>query len=376
MSTLASVLLSKSNRDRVCHTAISAFVCLLTIYDGLANGSMMALLSGIFLFYTSFDSILTVLSSAYAVTTPSHALPYGTARLNVLLTYANGCMFIFFCLSTIVEGIEKLLSKHTSTQSPWLLIAQLLVHVSFEMFLSVSANSLLRRCTRRCSVVVLAATSSFFVQYTGSHKIDVVFGVFTALMSAYLVWPQQRSCCDVLLQKAPRTMMASLDKAKKNAQACDGVLAIEDEKYWAVRENELVGTMRVRVKSGVDSQEILEHVKHSFKNLLSHITVQVEADGTLSQDILNRMAKVPALHRQTVAKPSFIRPESRPKSPGYRSPVARSPVTFSNTTAPSGHVQSDKGNGYQHSHAHQNHGHSHSHGNQHNGDDSHGIDMC
>ena len=210
-------------------------------------------------------------------------------------------------------------------------------------------RSLAIRVIRRCIPSLLALVSCFFDEVLASAghyegTVDAMCAIASGYYCLHITWPLAKQCCNVLLQKAPgKGTRAQLDKTCREIQGLPGVLDISDGRYWSLKENEVVGSMRVRVRDASSAQKVLGEVRHAFSSLLSTVCIQVD---TNSETVMQRMASFSSAtgFSPTLAAPPAPLPtlnfanyaeSSGAGTPQYSQPQSRLPVT---PTMPGGNV--------------------------------------
>ena len=266
------------------HIAVSGIAVVLTFIDGQKNELLTTMIGCFWMLYTGFEEFIGVVKKA-ETSQPTNELPFGMKRLPVVMEYANGCVLLFFAFSCLIEGLGKLMHHHTPSSSLSLILLQLAVHSSYALLFNKQPTPTLQGkqsiigFTIRRSLISLLSLLCYLLSHTFLSKyiaLDPCFTVVMVCWVVYYLWPLQRVAAEILLQKAPMNVKVMLDKSVKEIEACQGVLEVTDEKYWSIREGDIIAAVKVRVRDDADTQRVLAAARPNFQDLVTDLTVQVE----------------------------------------------------------------------------------------------------
>eukprot|EP00755_Sulcionema_specki_P004917 Sspe_Gene.31347::Locus_15475_Transcript_1_1_Confidence_1.000_Length_1816::g.31347::m.31347 len=302
---LATAWSSKAHRVDMCHLLVALAAVLGTFASAVRTESMMVLLSAVYLLHLTLRRAVVVACAVFEeIAYPKDSLPFAYSRLPAVLNYANGCILIFFCFSTLVEGLERLMHDHDASHSFTTLVLQCLLEATWVY--RKNAQNKARALAEGTFVALLAMVSAVSVWLHGWEKIDIVFAFFTAVACTAIIWPAQKECTGVLILRTPTTLISAVGKASKQASTVKGVLEIADERFWMVNRNTPVGTMRVRYSATDDQsvQRILRAVHRCYATLAREITFQLEREASLPEGLDRVPLGVPS-PRQLFGRPGF-----------------------------------------------------------------------
>eukprot|EP00960_Hanusia_phi_P051793 761032-Hanusia_phi.AAC.2 len=266
-----------------------------------------------------------ILSSWFQRKPADAVFTYGYGRLPILLEYCCATIIIMLCSTVAIDAVVRL--KYTTTvrdKAPCefeqnylhvsdltlpsclfaslFLVTVIMAHrakqfsnrynsYAFQSNTDSGSKSLFAILGRRRLILNFVtslhiACSAFILRWTKLNAVDSLAGFVLTLMVIPSLHQIVSRTCPILLQKAPAGPRAAFDKATREISTFEEVVECSSEHFWVQSPGVSVGTVAVRLRSQVDTQEILNRIRSRFAGAVTELTVQIEtadAFGTASR---------------------------------------------------------------------------------------------
>ncbi|PRP76515.1 hypothetical protein PROFUN_15089 [Planoprotostelium fungivorum] len=321
--------------DRDCRRlfyflTLMSTITLIQVLYGTHVGSL-GLISAAF--HSVFDCLSLVISLTAMVFTkhrPTGKFSYGYDRFEILSSFSNGVFLLFVSLFLLFESIERLGEPeefHGIESGPIVFVAFLgllvnIIGVSFFYDARVRRQETQRQPARSENVytilvhITLDAVANLGVilsTWLISHGwllADPLVAIGIIALIGYNALPICARTAKILLQTTPPALKDALERSLREASTIEGVLECRNEHFWTQSHNIHVGSVIVRVGSGVNEQEILQKVHALFDPLVSDFTAEK-----------NQLSSESGVQRSYISY-------SNPSAPGSRSYTSK-PTTSS-----------------------------------------------
>eukprot|EP01065_Artemidia_motanka_P046827 TRINITY_DN7187_c2_g3_i1.p1 TRINITY_DN7187_c2_g3~~TRINITY_DN7187_c2_g3_i1.p1 ORF type:complete len:465 (+),score=139.81 TRINITY_DN7187_c2_g3_i1:53-1396(+) len=229
------------------------------------------------------------------------ALPFGSARAATLLDFVSAVALTFLAATACGVALERVLGTTDGVAVSDSGLTFVSTAVAAQAALSVfvarreRAHSGLaaRLKTGRCALPACAILATVVLRSAARATKDddgaalqwVQYADGVAAVAA-LAELLRRECAprllsqrDILLQRRPDALKASLDRARRQAASHDGVLEVAEERVWSLTKGVCHGSLRIRARSDAVESDVLRGVRKAYDGLLSGLVVQVEKDS-------------------------------------------------------------------------------------------------
>ncbi|EKX54850.1 hypothetical protein GUITHDRAFT_131845 [Guillardia theta CCMP2712] len=255
-----------------------------------------------------------ILSSFYQRKPADTVFTYGYGRFPILLEYCCATVIVMLCSTLAIDALVRLKyttpardnapcdfeQNHLHTTDltvPSCLFATFFLAIVtmahrakqfsnrynyvYQTNTDTGSKSLLAVLGRRRLILnfltsLMIVASSFMLRWTKLNAVDSIAGFFLILMVIPALHQIVTRTCPILLQKAPAGPRAAFDKATREIATFEEVVECSSEHFWVQSPGVSVGTVAVRLRSQVDTQEILNRIRNRFAGAVTELTVQIE----------------------------------------------------------------------------------------------------
>ncbi|KAK7259541.1 hypothetical protein RIF29_25150 [Crotalaria pallida] len=225
---------------------------------------------------------------------PDRGYTYGYKRLEVLSAFTNALFLLFMSFSLAVEALHAFIQDE-SEHKHYLIVSAVtnllvnLIGVWFfrnyarinlayrnaedmnhhSVFLHVLSDSI-----RSAGLILASWLLSIGVQNAEVLCLGLVSGAVFML-----VLPLFRATGGILLQTAPPSIpTTALSKCLRQIAAREDVAEVSQARFWELVPGQVVGSLSIQVKEGVDDRSILAFVHGLYHDLgVQDLTVQTDA---------------------------------------------------------------------------------------------------
>lgn len=135
-------------------------------------------------------------------------------------------------------------------------------------------TALLASCAALTSTVVCYMLDISWVDALGAV-------VLAALALGALIWPLLEGCAAILLQASPPHLREGLAGGLRAISALDGVVEVQESRFWAVGPAGCVASLRVRLRSDASEPVVVAGVRSHLAALVTSLTIEVDKDEWL-----------------------------------------------------------------------------------------------
>lgn len=248
-------------------------------------------------------------SAAAARLGPSVDYPFGLARAYVVAGFGTSIVVGAVLLMLIFEAFECLLAPsrpcdlgcialaatnvfshaaallldHPLTGGLLARLARGLAPSRAGAYGSADALPGMERAPRTALLASCAALTSTVACYLlATSSVDALGAVVLAAHALRaLVWPLLEGCALILLQASPPHLREGLAGGLRAVSALDGVVEVQESRFWAVGPADCVASLRVRLRNDAGEQAIVAGVRSHFAALVTSLTVEIDKDEWL-----------------------------------------------------------------------------------------------
>jgi cation diffusion facilitator family transporter len=266
----------------------------------------------------------TVYGMLLSKRTPTFAFSYGFERFEVLAAFSNALMLVFVCLFILAGALHRLLEPRAFPATGIPLKLELgAIGLALNLWgifalggrgaleaergqpqpaavggvsrappasaalrggglgMGMRAAVLHAYADAAASAAVMASVGLSAAGLASAATADTLQSFAVAGFTLHLAFPLLSSTGLILLSTRPPGMGSSLDRARREALAIDGVLDVMEEHSWLQAPGLAVGSVRVRARQDASESAITARVAALYSHAgLGNLTVQVEKDTT------------------------------------------------------------------------------------------------
>ncbi|KAG8371845.1 hypothetical protein BUALT_Bualt12G0005400 [Buddleja alternifolia] len=226
---------------------------------------------------------------------PDHTYTYGYKRLEVLSAFTNAIFLLFMSFSLAVEALHAFIQDE-SEHKHYLIISavtNLLVNlIGVWFFRNYARINLVYRkaedmnyhsvCLHvladsiRSAGLILAS----WLLSLGVKNAEVLCLGLVSVTVFMLVMPLFKASGGVLLQMAPPNIPSSaFSKCWRQVSSREDITEVSQARFWELVPGDVVGSISLQVKQGMDDHPILQYVHGLYHDLgVQELTVQTDYD--------------------------------------------------------------------------------------------------
>eukprot|EP00118_Oscarella_pearsei_P024662 m.306534 g.306534 ORF g.306534 m.306534 type:complete len:391 (+) comp41334_c0_seq1:1483-2655(+) len=310
LNELKAVLQDRQSKPVLGFLFLSGIGILALTYCSRTSNSL-ALQAFLYLIVFDILSLLTCLITIWvSKQKPNTIYSFGYERVEVVAVFTSTILVIFFGLSVIKHGLERLFQPPIVYTAD--LLVATLVGITIHLLVTycvknkayshvaVSAASnwiqdavsdiescflpfLSRVVVLKFNPLVLLSVASgiaivvtnILIDYSNLHTADAASGLLIAALLCSTMTPLAIYSGRILLQTVPENSISHLDKLLRETLTLDGVLELRNEQFWTLSFGVLAGSLHVRVKRDANEQAVLAQITNKLAPYVSQLTVQV-----------------------------------------------------------------------------------------------------
>lgn len=217
-------------------------------------------------------------------------LPFGLARLSVLVRFGAAVCVMAVCLLLVSEAFHGVLHGEEATSvevdALWLLVAAAAAIGSTAVLQILGARAPVPSHAIIRTVVMLgcaqAARHARSLPKTAAALMDAdgTAAVVAAAVAAWRGNAQARRTGRVLLQGVPSALLPELDHRLLRVRELPGVDDTREESFWLLDEERALGSLRLVVAADADAEHAAASARQLFADVLHHCSVQVEVSAS------------------------------------------------------------------------------------------------
>lgn len=222
---------------------------------------------------------------------PTDELPFGSARLSVVVRFGAAVCVMAMCLLLVTEAFHGALHGEEANKALVEVDALRLHGAAAATICSMAVLQVLGTCApvpshaiARAVVMLGCAQVTRYARSlpktaTALMDPDGTAAVVAAAVAAWRGYAQARRTGRVLLQGAPTALLPELDHRLLRVRELPGVDDTRDETFWLLDEARVLGSLRLVVAADADAEQAAAAARQLFADLLHHCAVQVEVSA-------------------------------------------------------------------------------------------------
>jgi cobalt-zinc-cadmium efflux system protein len=224
---------------------------------------------------------------------------FGYQRLRVLATFVNGCALLFIVAWIAFEAVQRLLNPLDVNATAILWVGGLGLCVNIVVFAMLRRGDAHDMNIAAATLHVVgdllgsaaAVLAGVVILFTGWLPIDPLLSLFVSALIVRSALALVRRSAHILMEGAPDW----LDIGELRSTLEQRIPAIRDVHHvhaWLVGPHETLLTMHASVSAAADHAVVLKDAKVLLAERfgITHATIQIEVEGCVDEDCLEKKA--------------------------------------------------------------------------------------